>query len=136
MNRRSGKQRVPNPPASPVVGALMSISHFPDLCDGWYKADDIVTIVTRIFALSEDQKQQFTPGMLKNELENDPATSSVHAASRREIGIYERTWREHREKFTSYYYFISSTKDMVPLISRDSRWKKELEAISYFFAQS
>ena len=64
---------------------------------------------------------------LRREFESDPATSSE--ASRKEYGIYERNFRETGETSTGHYYFIGSTKDMIPHISQNDQWRKHLRPL-------
>ena len=129
MTRGSAKWSGPIQPVSPVVCAIGCIRHFSHLCDGWYAADDIVTMLIQLFALSEDHRHQLTPIMLRREIENDPAMSSVDTASQKEIGIYERNFRKRCKKNPVYYYFISSSNQIIPHITRDDRWRAELRSL-------
>ena len=100
MSTRLAKPNLAIPPTSPVVCAIECIRRFPDLCDGWYKAEDIVTILIRMAALTD---AKLTPGILNREINNDAAIMLIVEANKNEIGIYTRSVRKRYGKDHSYF---------------------------------
>jgi hypothetical protein len=130
MNTRSAqKTNVLLAPVSLVVRAIGCIRHFPELCDAWYKADDVVIILTKIFTLSESQARLLTPGALKREIDHDSTTASVDTAPPNEIGVYRRRITKIGGKSVMYFYYISSQHGIAPPSTFSNEWKHHVRSL-------
>lgn len=116
ISTRLAKPNLTIAPVSPVVCAMELFRHFPDLCDGWYKADDIVTILVHMFALAD---AQLVSGILNGEISNDPATMIVVEANKNEVGIYRRSLRKSGR---------NSKHDIAPPITQSNHWKNKVRS--------
>lgn len=129
LTRHSAKLSIANQSVSPVVSAFRCIRHFSVLCDGWYHAEDIVTIIDRIFTLPRGLIQQLTPEMMKQEVENDPETMSVAAIYLNGSGIHRRDCRRRSlgETYISYYYCICSMHGGLPPVTSSGQLTHEAQ---------
>ncbi len=130
INTRSSQKATESlPPVSPVVHAIGCIRHLPEFCDAWYTADDIATILTKTFHLSDTQALLLTPGLVNKEIKYDPATANVDTAPPNEIGIYRRRCTKGSEKSLLYFYYVSSQYGVAPPSTISNAWKHDVRSL-------